>query len=197
MAAPKRTPDQVLRDRADITDLYLRGKSQGEIADLLTSATKDGVRVRAYEISRAMVKSDLEAVRKVWLARCIEGYDQKQAEELAKIDRIESEAWAAWERSIGKVKISTIEYAPVTDQKTGATKMSPMKGKDRTEDRAGDPRFLERISWCVERRIKMFGLDAPLELTAAELERMLQEEIGKLRAAEALKAAELDSEAIN
>lgn len=188
MAATKRTPDQVLRDRVDIMAHYLRGKSQDAIAVLLTAAVSDGVRVRAYEVSRDMVKKDIEAVRKQWLGTCVKDYDQKKALELAKIDHLEAEAWAAYDRSVGEVKTSTIEYAPVTDPKTNVTKMSPMKGKDKKEQRAGDPRFLERVGWCIDRRIRLFGMDAPVDIPAAELEQLLQDELAKLREAERLQA---------
>jgi hypothetical protein len=84
----------------------------------------------------------------------VRDFDQAITEELARIDQLEREAWGEWERS------KTVR------EKSKTTKAQRQKGDESTaqlerEGRLGDPRYLERVAWCIERRIKLLGLDAP------------------------------------
>lgn len=86
MAAPRRTKFQIEDNRRDITRLYLRGKIQPEIAELLG-------------ISRAMVAYDLKAIQEQWRGDTVRDLDADKAWELAKIDELERTYWAIWESS--------------------------------------------------------------------------------------------------
>jgi hypothetical protein len=81
-----RTPDQIRRDRAEIARLYLQRWTQADIG-------------RKLGLSRQQVGYDLEAVRQEWLDSALTDFNARKAEELARIDRLELEYWAAWERS--------------------------------------------------------------------------------------------------
>ena len=52
-----------------------------------------------HGVTRQQIYYDLKVVRTEWLERVILDYDQKRADELAKIDKMELEANLAWETS--------------------------------------------------------------------------------------------------
>ncbi len=85
---------------------------------------------------------------------------------MQRIQRVEHEAWLAWERS----KLAAVEEttrrrlagqddANVDDDGaqlvTERTEQQTIKGRD------GDKKWLEVIQWCSEQRSKIFGLYAP------------------------------------
>jgi len=90
MAAPKRTQEQILSDRAMIAHLSMR-----ERLTIRQIAARLGM-------THQMVHYDLKAIRRQWQERTQETLDETIAEEIARLDALELELWAAWERSIGK-----------------------------------------------------------------------------------------------
>jgi hypothetical protein len=120
---------------------YLKGNLQAEIASTLG-------------LSLATVKRDLAHVRQRWLDSALRDFDSLKAEQLAKIDTVEAEAWAMWSRSCERqVRTST-----------QAIEASPNPGCNTRTDAqqgSGDPRYLQIALQCVERRSKLMGLNAP------------------------------------
>ena len=51
----------------------------------------------------------MAAVREQWLQSSLLDFDARKAQELARIDRVETEAWAAWEKSKRAREITTTE----------------------------------------------------------------------------------------
>lgn len=128
MAAPKRTKLQREQDRATIAALYLKGWTQAAIGQRIGIAQQNVCR-------------ELKLIRAAWLESSLVDFNAKKAEELARLDRIEAEAWEAWEAS--KV-IEDVALGP------------------------GDPRYLAQVERCVLDRVKIMGLAAP-EVTEATL----------------------------
>ncbi len=144
MAAP-RTAFQRECDRAKIAQLYLQRRPISEIAS-------------AIERSRVTVMSDLKAIRAQWFESSQEAVGKRKAEELARIDRIELVAWEGYERSI---KIREITKTVLEQGGLGRLKT---KAESRKEALIGDPRWLDKVAWCVEQRAKILGLYAPAKL---------------------------------
>jgi hypothetical protein len=73
--------------------------------------------------------------------------------ELAKIDHLEETYWDAWEKSkASRVKVAIKQQG------------DPMVVVEKTRSReksVGQTQFLEGVRWCIERRSKLLGLDAP------------------------------------
>jgi hypothetical protein len=188
MAKPKRTDFQREHDLESIAAWYLTGIPQGEIA-------------RRLNISRGRVSQELKEIQERWLKSSVRNFDAAKAEQLAKIDKLESEYWAAWIKSGGK-KLETITEtthevpdnsgeskpeakqanepkrpllldaggnpvwkptAEVKAENTGNTsaKFPAGKTKEKTWHDVGDPRFLQGILNCIERRCALLGLDKP------------------------------------
>lgn len=131
-----------------IADLYfVQHKTMQQVAAIL------GISTDTVSADIRRIKDDLANKR---LDR-LQGYLHI---ELAKLDKVEREAWAAWERSIGKsVKKIKKEHS----------------SGDWTEEiveetLVGDPRFLNQVQSAIDRRIRLLGLDAPQEILVNTME---------------------------
>jgi hypothetical protein len=138
-----RSPDQILKDRSEIARLYLQGLKQHEIGSRLG-------------LSRQQIGYDLAAIREEWLQSSLMDFNTKKAEELAQIDCIRRESWAAWEASKEDRETSVTEQI-----KEGEAER--VKASIRKVEQTGDPRYLAGVQWCVEQRCKVLGLNAPVE----------------------------------
>lgn len=135
----------------EVARLYMRGQPIGLIAEEL-------------KLSESTITSDLTAIRKVWLKQAAQAMDERKAQELARIDMVEEEAWNGWLRSISEQKIYTkrTRYVrvPVKKGRKNAHKKVPAEqvSEETIKSCSGDPRFLEQIERCVTLRLKIFAL---------------------------------------
>lgn len=90
-------------------------------------------------VSLSTVKRDLEAVRLMWVESAAKELALHKAEQLAKLDMLESEAWAAWRRSCEKA----------------------VNG-DSGETPEANPRYMALVFQCIDRRCKLLRLDTNL-----------------------------------
>lgn len=116
MAKP-RSQSQRDRDRLKISGLYLQGKTQWEIKEIIG-------------VSQGTVSNDLRALQKAWMESSLLNINEGVAKELRRINFIEREAWESWASS-------------------------------KTETTFGDTKYLQIVQWCIDRRCKIIGFDAP------------------------------------
>jgi hypothetical protein len=121
--------------RRQVAELALQGWSQGSIAGQLG-------------VSQGTVCSDLKAIREEWRKSAIRDFDEARGMELKKLDYLEREAWAAWQRS----------QKPQQSASFQGEGPGPQSHK-RVANRYGDPRFLEQINKCIAQRRALLGLD--------------------------------------
>ena len=143
----KRNKAQMERDYELEASLYLQGKTLKEIAEIVSN--RDGPDCD-YTLSYVTISNDLRKIRGKWLESALLDMDKIKAEELAKIDRLEREYWEAWHASLAP------EQMTQTKEKT-----DDVETTSRTRTQSGDARYLQGIQWCINRRIELFGLDAP------------------------------------
>lgn len=143
----------ILNRRVKAAELYLKGMTQSAIAAEL-------------KVSVNTISWDLQKVREEWLARAGKAFEERKAEELAKIDQIELMAWRGWEKSIERqevhrsVKETVRQQVRDSENKVTGHRMVPVKVVDETvvKGQSGDPRFLEMATRCVEMRLRILGL---------------------------------------
>jgi hypothetical protein len=158
----RRSPAQLARDRKRIGELYLRGWLQVDIAGEVGLGT-------------ATVCRDLKTLHEDWKQSGLFDYDEAKGKELARIDALELVYWGAWEES-RQEKQSTL-----TERVQRARALDSEKAQVRKEEMLGDPRFLAGVQWCIEKRCKLLGLDAPTKVDVShrdvdtEIERGLAE----------------------
>ena len=143
---PKRTPDEILRDRADIAKMRLEGLTQAQISERLG-------RLRDYTLSPQTIAIELKAVRDEWLNQTIDNYEQTRLIELSRLDEEEAIAIGAWTRStLPKKKERT---------RTGTNDGKPFEEfMQEIEDRDGNPAFLQRLESIRQRRCAILGFNA-------------------------------------
>lgn len=103
------------------------------------------------------ILNDRRAIMEDWKRLAADDIDEVKAVQLAKLDKMEEELWKAWEKS---------KHDAVMIFQSGKKKRNP-KGKmtvdseDASEQRKGqygDPRIMERICWCWDRKCELFGI---------------------------------------
>lgn len=142
-----RSKIQIARDRKRIAELYLKGWLQADIA------TELGV-------DQSTISRDLKAIQGGWQESVLVDFNEAKGRELAKIDQLEITYWEAWDRSLDEFKSKTVKAKGTNKKEVAKNAEQTIK----TEDRNGDPRFLQGIQWCIEKRCKLFGLDKPLQV---------------------------------
>lgn len=145
MAAKKRSPAQIEMDRVKISKMYLSGQSQATIAIEMG-------------MTPPMVNYDLKAIRKAWLESSLVDFDTAMAETLAKIDLLEATYWDAWHRSKAKAEKATTQISTTAEGIESTVQTLHEMGQ------VGNPSFLAGVERCIDKRIKIFGLEAPLKV---------------------------------
>lgn len=138
-----------------VSAMYLSGKTQREIAEELG-------------VSQVTISRDLDALQKRWQANAIRNTDALKEEELEKIRLIEREYWEAWNKS----KAPRIFKSAASTQVKGGGVKKGARGGDAGKDvkqmeettSDGDPRFLNGLLECSDRRRKIKGLDAATKI---------------------------------
>lgn len=129
--------------RRKVSAAYLQGKTQPEIAVELA-------------VTQATISRDLKAVREEWMQSALVDMNAAKAQELAKIDLLEIEYWQGWRRSIGERLDETTKGINVDGR------LVPAEKTVKKITMLGDTRFLDGVQWCIDKRCKILGLDAPI-----------------------------------
>lgn len=128
--------------------LYLRGYPQVAIG-------------KEIGCSQAQVSRLLVSLQAEWEMAYKRSIYELKMKELARIDSLEMEYWDAWRRSIGTTIRKTV--------KDRAGSKDSFNEEQTTEiDLVGNPSFLQGIQWCIERRCKLIGLDAPTKIAPTD-----------------------------
>lgn len=145
----------LINRRRQIAFLYLQGTPQIEIA-------------ARFEVSQPVISEELKKIREAWKTEFALAIEERKAQECAKLDALEAIAWQAWERSCKdgetRKKSRDDELRAVTINQAGkkvmTEKMTPVREHLEivTKGQAGDSRFLDRVAWCIEMRMKVFGM---------------------------------------
>jgi hypothetical protein len=146
---PQRNSLQVMNDRLEIIQRYLRGEYQSSIGE-------------ALNLSQQMVSIELKKIQAEWLERGLQDFDALKSAELAKLDLLERTYWAAWEASKKELSSRTQNI-----KQSGGRDARPESQQliIRTDERVGDKRWLEGVQWCIAKRAEILGLNAPTKVS--------------------------------
>ena len=144
MAAPKRNKAQREVDLIRTAELYLEGHSVRVIARKLSAE-------REYSLTHVSIVTDIKLLLKRWRDAQLDDMDAALAAELARLSKLEVEAWEAWRRS--QEDAVTVTEEDRTGRESGSTHRTQTAGQ------CGDPRFLAVIEKCVARRCSLLGLE--------------------------------------
>ena len=179
----KKNKFQRVADQQGIVRLYLKQKSQREIADSLS-------------LTPQYVGRQLKAIKDAWMESTMVDFNKRQNEELARIDALEAEYWGAWESSKLDESREAMEYV----EEDSLMRLS--RKRIETIKRNGTSAFLHGIQWCIEQRCKILGLHAPKEIKidqpqrrTKELPELTREELRQIIAGQS-KALAVDAEIV-
>lgn len=155
--APKRTPDQIRRDRRRVAELMLQSLTQAQIADILREET-------GIVLSRKTISNDIQIIRKDWLENRRDSYEALVNEELARLDSTEGEVWRAWRASCSPLEKKQVEE--IAKEVEGDIEMMVSRIVTITEggNGVGDPRLMDKIIALQKERRRVLGLYAPAKL---------------------------------
>jgi hypothetical protein len=130
----------LLERRRSVADLALKGWTQEAIAEQLG-------------ISQATVSLDIQRIAEEYKDACLKYAEHARGIELARLQRIEREAWGGWERSQKPTQTAVLN---------GDDGLNPNSSKARrtVKNQVGDPRFLDLIVRTSAQRRALLGLDA-------------------------------------
>lgn len=152
---PKRTEPQREADFVLVAEGMKTGKDFMEIAREISSA-------RNYSLTYWQIKKDAETIIERWREAYIWEIESMKMVELATINRIEAQAWAAWDRSKENYQHATKtvdSFKPKARKKKDTIGLvSREKVIQRTGGRLPNNQYLQTICWCVEMRSKLFSL---------------------------------------
>lgn len=134
--------------RAEIARRYKDGETQTAI----------GI---ALDLSQQQISYYLKQLYQEWRSSAPQDLGARLTQELAKIDLLEAEAQAEYERSKRPIKKhQVVTEAAKAEKDADQPPGEIVRTTESTEGRVGDPRFLERVSWCIDTRLKIWGLYA-------------------------------------
>lgn len=157
----KRLSHEVERDLQITTELYLKGHSTRFIA------MKIGERVNAnldegqklYTTTHKTVGLDIRRLIKQWSEERIHDISSQKMVALEKLDRLEETYWAAWEKSVE----NHVKKTNKVRGKAGASNPDYQEITDIAIIEYGEPRYLQGVERCIDKRCKLLGLDAPVK----------------------------------
>lgn len=157
----KRSSQQRESDTTFCAEMFLRGGQYREIAKALNERNaKLGL---DYTVGHTMVYHDIKKTLIQWKKEQMSDMSDYVAAEIKKLDRIENEAWNAWDKSKSPLK-RTKERNSKKPNKMDAEMNEPDYygySEETIEETSGDPRFLDILLNCQQRRAKLLGFDAP------------------------------------
>ena len=109
-------------------------------------------------LTRRTVQAELVAIRDDWKGRTQIDFESAIAQQLDRVDLVEKYAFEGWERSLTRKTVETKQAVRTVNGQVDRATL-------RAETGNGDPAFLARMSWCIEQRCRILGLEKPREVT--------------------------------
>ena len=128
----------------------------GKVAALYSQGVRQYKIAEQLGVDPSMITYDMRILRKRWAKASTGKIDKWKASELEKLNHLESTYWQAWLDSCD-------DAVKVSKQKSVGAEV--VTNRQEVSKPGGDPRYLAGVQWCVERRAKLLGLDAPEEHT--------------------------------
>lgn len=156
--ARKRTDLEIARDRALIAELHYKGYTDHEITDHINN--RPGI---PYQLSKQTIFRDRKELLDQLNQEGLDNTNLWLQEEIFRLTVIEKEAWDAWQKSADPVMSKRINKVlrEHFDKETKELVDSEMITKSIEElvmDQKREPKWLQIILDCVEKRARLRGL---------------------------------------
>lgn len=158
MGAPRKDWEKE-RDQNITTEWYLKGYTTRKIAEIIGKQVGNG-----YTTTHKTVSQDIKALLKQWSQERIHDINSQKLIELEKLNKLEQTYWDAWEKSLEN-------HTKVINKAKGTVGSQTPDSQEITETKIieyGEPRYLQGIERCIDKRCKLLGLDAPIKTEAQD-----------------------------
>lgn len=158
----KKPSKREIMERREAERIAIEARNTRVMEALINGKSKNQIAIE-FGIARPTVHDIITQARELWKEYRIDDFDIQLTIELQRIDRIEAEAWAAYENSKKQLVTTTrrTDGTRIRDEETGKDKLTLLYEEVKTQTRHPDPRYLDRVAWCVEQRLKIMGGYAP------------------------------------
>lgn len=156
MAAPKRSKFERERDLERTAELYLKQKTQDEIADIIG-------------VARSQIAYDIEVIKRRWRESSNIKVDQAQKEKLDELALLKREHYIAWANSYGehtKTRTEQSTHSGGKKDKDGNEKSGALKAVIEKETLLGNPAYLNGILSAIQEECRILGLYAPSKVAS-------------------------------
>lgn len=112
-----------------------------------------------HTLSVKSVYNYINSLKKEWFENRMTAVDEVIAQQLAKIDNVEREAWDAWENSKKeKQKAFNKTIFDGAEPKPGQKpKIKSNEASKTIEASEGNAEFLKVVQWCIDKRLEIIG----------------------------------------
>ncbi len=156
--ANKRSQAQKEADMELIARERTRGRSLLDIVSMIRADI-----TRPYELSLSQVRADYLKVVAMWRENAQDYVQAGKARIVAELDAVIVEAWDSFEKSKAERTLRRVKRKSGVTGDAGGTEQTVQ-----TEVQNGDPRFLEVITNCVDKKAKVLGVIAPTKVTMTD-----------------------------
>ena len=144
------TVDRAAR-RTQVSELYLKGQTQAQIAT-------------QFGVSQVTISRDLAYIQNEWVKQSMALVTVQKAKELAKIDHLERTYWRQYAASLEPLR--KVVRTAVNGPNNTPTTVSIVTT---TTERLGSMSALNGVQWCIEQRCKIMGIaSSKVEITWRE-----------------------------
>lgn len=138
--------------RTFVSEYFLKGYS----ARAITRVMKEKI---GRSLDRQTITKYVKQNLQEWAEQNMANITEAKAQQLMKIDKLESTYWEAWDESKEENRENTVETESFPSQaEEGEMKVQKQRDKVRTQKTHGDASLLKGIEWCIEMRCKIMGI---------------------------------------
>jgi hypothetical protein len=142
-----------LRNKAVDATLVHVHKRQERVAELYTLGWSQHKIAQDLKVSQQTISLDLKSLRAAWTENSMFSMNEAVGQQLGKLDLVEMRAWESFEISMRgqPVKVRGEDGEPLDPVQYVPWEKVPAMFP-------GDPKYLEIVKDCVEKRCKIFGI---------------------------------------
>ena len=155
-----------LRVREKSIKYYIQGKTN--LKEVAARISEEETR----PVSFTTVYNNIKKAIREWDKENKEIITEYKLRELARIDHLEAEAWAAFERSCLPIRTIQKKQTPVEQPQGRKKKNTPALTLNEEiltiRESPGDKKFLDTVQWCIDKRLEVM---ATMQTATAEADR--------------------------
>lgn len=168
----KRTEGERIRDEIMVVKFWAQGLTYNEIIEKLHEENDK------YILSIYQVRKILKNLENNWREASFETIDFEKKKAITKLDVLEREYWEAWRRSLQPQKHKKIQRS-LGEERTIVNEDNNLENQreliiekviEGETESVGDPRFLEGVERCIEKKAKLLGLYNPIKFFGDSIE---------------------------